>query len=118
MNTSGNVVAVLAVVLACLAASAAPTSAAPGGAGVVAVFEGNEIDLTLGWGNATACLDRGASEVVECFSTEEELLERVAEIDKGPAATSSWCSGYLASYDGTNYTGSVLTSATATSGST
>jgi hypothetical protein len=50
----------------------------------------------------------GAAEVVECFSTENELLERVAEIDKGSAATSSWCSGYLALYDGTNYTGSVL----------
>jgi hypothetical protein len=59
MDTSGNIAAVLAVVVACLAALAAPAAATPGGTGVVAVFEGNEIDLASGWGDATACLDGG-----------------------------------------------------------
>lgn len=51
-----------------------------------ALFEGNEIDLADGWGEATACMVWRAVGVVECFRTTDALAEREAEIADGIAA--------------------------------
>jgi len=77
----------------------------------VALFEGKEIQLADGWGEATACLIDGNADVVECFRTEEELKARIVQLERtqgSQLSVQSWCSGYLSLYDGTNYSGSVL----------
>ena len=82
-----------------------------------AMFEGWVIDLTEGWGDATACLVWDSDTMMECFRSEAELLEWVSHLEatakdqakaRGPAALSSTCSSSLRLYDGTNYSGSVL----------
>lgn len=75
----------------------------------VAVFEGTEIDLTDGWGDARACLVLPAT--VQCFRTIEELNAAEARLDVGDSrlvSTSATCSTALRLYDGTYQTGSVL----------
>jgi hypothetical protein len=92
-----------------------PASAIERIKGETAVFEGREINLADDWGEATACLIWNDAGVVECFRTEEVLDARVAQIEQGlgldvgsESGRSSWCSGYIRLYDGTNYTGSLL----------
>jgi hypothetical protein len=75
----------------------------------VAVFEGTEIDLTYGWGDARACLVLTA--MVQCFRTIEELNaaeESLAGGDSGIISPAATCSTALRLYDGTYQTGSVL----------
>jgi len=73
----------------------------------VAFFEGKEIQLADGWGEATACLVDGNAEVVECFRTEAQLKARIVQLERTQGTqlgVQSSCSGYLSLYDGTNYT--------------
>ncbi|MGH9164916.1 MAG: hypothetical protein ACRDZW_05310 [Acidimicrobiales bacterium] len=46
----------------------------------VALFDGKEIDLAEGWGEAQACMVWRAAGAVECFRSSAELVEREAEI--------------------------------------
>jgi hypothetical protein len=80
-----------------------------------AILDGEIFDLAQSWGEARACVVWASDEIVECFSTEAEL---VAQTTKGkehgppdaesPARASSTCSSPLKLYDGTAYTGSAL----------
>jgi len=80
----------------------------------VAMFEGRRIDLRDGWGEAEACADWGRSQTIECFRSEEELLQRAAELGMTGqgntllASSSSTCPSALRLYDGLSYTSSVL----------
>lgn len=84
----------------------------------VALFEGKEINLAEGWGEATACLIWNEIDISECFRTEAAMDARIAALEAQQASTggfgdgvvvaSSTCSGYLRLYDGTSYTGAVL----------
>lgn len=80
----------------------------------IATFEGRRIDLRDGWGEAEACADWGRSQTVECFRSEDELLQRAAELSMTGqsntllASSSSTCPSALKLYDGLSYTGSVL----------
>lgn len=90
------------------------------GSAVDAVFEGQPIDLTQGWGEAQACLYwPEATNLVECFRTEAEMDTRFAELQAeqypvvvklshGVGTAVSTCSGYVRLYDGTGYGTPVL----------
>lgn len=82
--------------------------------GQIAFFEGSQINLSAGWGDAQACLiweDRG---ITECFRTEGELQARLATLEQATAGpdgmetVTSSCSSATALYDGIAYGGSVL----------
>lgn len=116
-----------------LAPSAVGATSAPvdGDDGVLATFEGGTIDLSAGWGEATACwADRSA---VRCYRTEREM--DAAEVTQAVTALQSAglrgttavhvpshsipsphrrvsCSTTLRLYSSTSYTGSVLAIAT------
>lgn len=95
------------------ALASAPTSS--GGDPSRAVFEGETIDLAMGWGAAAACAELGVS--VECFRTEEALLaahpylvranELVAQSAESAAAASS-CASSLRLYRLTGHSGGAL----------
>jgi hypothetical protein len=99
----------------------APTPASAGSVPVqvadgppLALFEGNLIDLTQGWGEAQACMVWSGG--VECFRSAEEMSQREAEIQGGggtlaPASTASMsvsCSSPLRLYEHTWYGGREL----------
>lgn len=91
------------------ASSGLPEDREPG----VATFEGRLIDLREGWGEARACADWGRNQMVECFRSEEALLQRAGELGlAGETSTmvtsSSTCPSALRLYDGLSYTGSTL----------
>ena len=77
-------------------------------------FEGHTIDLSEGWGDAAACAEFG--DVVDCYRTEDELLDvhpdlvsEAAMADgAGPQALASSCSTTLRLYRDTGFSGSVL----------
>ncbi|MEZ5176670.1 MAG: hypothetical protein R2823_10805 [Acidimicrobiia bacterium] len=97
------------VVVAPVGATEADTT----GASVDALFEGELLDLGVDWGEATACLIWDDVNVAECFRTEAEMDERIAELEKEldlgeGSARASQCSGDVRLYDGVVYTGSVL----------
>lgn len=101
-------------ILILLAAGGLP-SAAQGltDAGVIAEFEGTQIDLTQGWGEARACLVLAST--TQCFRTIDELTvaeRRLAEGNGGTISLAATCSTALRLYDGTYQTGSVLSIAT------
>jgi hypothetical protein len=81
-----------------------------------ASFEGKVIDLSLGWGEAKACIELG--DHTECFRTEKQMtdahpdsLDSKSQIaSTGEAQTlSAVCSSSLRLYNGTSYGGTVLT---------
>jgi hypothetical protein len=90
-----------------------------------ALFEGNVIDLARGWGPAKACVVTETS--TRCFRSEAQMNRFVAARHKDagpsggsagfrasgalPAAASTNCSSAIRLYDGTSYTGSVLSTA-------
>ena len=109
-------VVVVAVLVVTALVVVAPVGASEGwstGANVEsdALFEGRPIDLSSGWGDATACLIWDEVGVRECFRTEAEMDVRVAELE-GKLVESglkaSQCSSSVRLYDGVVYTGSVL----------
>jgi len=80
--------------------------------GVIASFEGRQIVLSEGWGDAHACVV--APDGVRCYRSEREMdaaegaeLEQAAAAAGGVAALTA-CSSSVRLYDGTSYTGSVL----------
>lgn len=85
---------------------------------VVATFEGEQIDLSEGWGEAQACLIWNDFGVSECFRSEAEMDERIAELEEANGKSplvgdpvlsgGSTCSGSLRLYDGTSYSSPVL----------
>ncbi len=100
-----------------VAAVGSGASAAPGdAAGVVAVFEGNKLDLAQSWGEAEACFVWQEQGVEQCFRTEAEMDETIARLDavagsiepRNRDVLASTCSGYLRLYDATSYGSPVL----------
>jgi len=73
-----------------------------------AIFEGEPIDLTEGWGEAQACLVSAGG--VECFRTIAELDAAEKLLADGAKAVT--CSTPLRLYNGTYRTGTVLSVAT------
>ena len=72
---------------------------------VIAAFDGGWIDLTKGWGEATACSSDGASTV--CFHTEAEMDQTMNASLRGPMPLAS-CSSSLRLYRSTGFAGGVL----------
>lgn len=99
-----------------LPAAAAPVRPAPSGS--LATFEGHQIDLAQGWGEATACAVTDAG--TKCYRTEAEMDATIATSSpatatvaaSGAATTASTCSSSLRLYDGTSFTGTVLSLST------
>lgn len=89
------------------AQTTAPTEVGP----PRAIFEGEPLDLSRGWGDAAACL---VSEVgVNCFRSEAELDEYMkSSAGEAGMAAAATCSTPLRLYDGTYRTGSMLAVAT------
>ncbi len=113
----------MALLVAISAISSTPGGLAEGLSrtdGATAVFEGEVINLAAGWGEANACLIWQDVGVSECFRTEREMDDRIAELETRGAASASaiggggvvtaglTCSGYLRLYDGTWYGSPVL----------
>lgn len=80
----------------------------------LAKFEGQTLDLSKSWGDATACW---ADEfgVAECFRTEKELersIDRagldIARPSEAEGLRAASCNSYLSVYSGTWYNGYVL----------
>jgi hypothetical protein len=85
-------------------ASTSESSASTSSAAQIATFEGTTFDMTRGWGLATACnvTDNGTA----CYRTEAEMNKAV---DRAPGAgRAANCSSALRLYDGTGYTGQVI----------
>jgi hypothetical protein len=78
----------------------------------VALFEGTQIDLSKGWGEARACLVAHAAGVVECFRDQAGLLAREsqlqAEISASPTIAATTCSSPLRLYADSSYGGREL----------
>jgi hypothetical protein len=99
-----------------LAAAAAPVRPAPSGS--LATFEGHQIDLTQGWGGATACAVTDAG--TTCYRSEAEMDAAIAAPTEATSAgearwttaAASACSSSLRLYDGTSFTGTVLSLST------
>jgi len=79
--------------------------------GVIASFEGQQIDLSKDWGDAQACVI--APDGARCYRTEREM--DAAEGDPAAQAAPSGgvvalaaCSSSVRLYDGTSYSGNVL----------
>lgn len=96
---------------------AVPTYAAPaanGSGGVTATFEGGAIDLAEDWGDARACSISATGAV--CYRSEAEmdteLAASKAALGGGEVAPLSSCSTSLRLYDGTSYTGQVVSIST------
>lgn len=71
----------------------------------IASFDGGWIDLTKGWGKATACSSDGLSTV--CFRTEAEMDRTMDSTLSGPVTLAS-CSSSLRLYRSTGFAGGVL----------
>ena len=55
---------------------------------VIASFDGGWIDLTKGWGEATACWSKGES--TACFRTEAEMDRTMNARSNGPTVRRLW----------------------------
>lgn len=76
-------------------------------AGVIARFEGKEIDLSEGWGEARACVI--APNGARCYRTETELDSAEGPMpEPGGPVPFAECSSKLRLYDGISYGGAVL----------
>jgi hypothetical protein len=103
---AAGLIAAVVAAMTLAGAAAAGQASSPS----LAVFEGKQIDLSLGWGEAQACLvDRGAG-VVECFRDRAGLLAREADLDAAaaPASVLASCSGPLRLFADSNYGGREL----------
>jgi hypothetical protein len=68
--------AALLVLLGAVATGSASTSRAGSGTNATALFEGEYVDLSSGWGAARACLVAESVGLVECFRTRTQMLAR------------------------------------------
>ena len=103
----------LTVAAVCAAQACALPANALSSSRALATFEGHTIDLSLGWGDAHACMvdDMG----VTCFRSEQAMDQVQVAINArtqlasvAPAVALSLCSTALRLYDGTSFSGSVL----------
>jgi hypothetical protein len=109
-------VLIVGVAMLMAAVAGGASAAQPEAAGVVAVFEGETLDLARSWDDANACLVWQQKGITECFRTEAEMDTRIAALDTasvsaksgGGGTTASTCSGYLRLYDATSYGSPVL----------
>ena len=62
---------------------AATTTSPPQSPPSVAVFEGDLIDLSQGWGEAQACLVAQNARVIECFRDRAGLQARETQLQAG-----------------------------------
>lgn len=111
---------VILVVLAVVAVGMAiPVGASAGTrAGSVprtgALFEGRLVDLSVDWGEASACLIWDEVGVRECLRSEAEMDRRITELENQPGfgaiapTQAAQCSGSVRLYDAMLYTGQVL----------
>ncbi|MEO6126561.1 MAG: hypothetical protein ABIR32_22900 [Ilumatobacteraceae bacterium] len=113
LNRRALVAACALLAVSPLPAAAAPVRPAPSGS--LATFEGHQIDLAQGWGEATACAvtDTGTT----CYRSEAEMdaatkTPTPATSTAEASATASACSSSLRLYDGTSFTGTVLSVST------
>jgi hypothetical protein len=100
---------ILAVVSASgFAADTTPPSHLP----TVAVFEGKQLDLSKGWGDARACVVARTAGVVECFRDQAGLLARESELQTqiaaSPEIAAASCSSPLRLYADASYGGREL----------
>ncbi|HEY4332731.1 MAG TPA: hypothetical protein VGM78_09180 [Ilumatobacteraceae bacterium] len=85
---------------------AAAGATPPVPAAVVATFEGHRIDLSKGWGAATACTTDGIT--TSCYRTQAQMDAARPAAEARAAAATSTCSSSLKLYSGVYLTGSVL----------
>lgn len=92
-----------------LAASESPT---PPSSPSIAMFEGKQIDLSKGWGDAQACLVYRGAGVVECFRDRAGLASREhqldAQISSAPVIAATTCSTPLRLFADASYGGREL----------
>lgn len=114
-----NLIAFGTVALVAVATSILPPSSqalAQASTPKSATFDGRLIDLSKGWGEAAACNTDGRS--TRCFRTEAEMDQSLAEehskTSPSPADSTllAACSTGLRLYDGSSFTGTVLTVST------
>lgn len=102
-----------------LATLVVPTALASGGTGPpaasspsIALFEGKQIDLSQGWGEAKACLVYQQGGIVECFRDRAGLQAREAQLATSsvlsPASALAACSSPLRLYADIYYGGREL----------
>jgi hypothetical protein len=108
--------ALVLISVATMGALVAGTETSAAGRGTRAWYGDHWIDLARDWETATACSvgDDGAF----CFATEAELdaylasTTSAAAVAAGPVTLALSCSSTLRLYDGTSYTGSLLSLST------
>lgn len=106
-------IVMVAVFLAVLPATGlADGTPPPQGPPTLALFEGKQIDLSKGWGDARACLVAYAAGVVECFRDQAGLSARESQLDAQIAASpdiaATSCSSPLRLYADASYGGREL----------
>lgn len=99
------------IVCACVVPASGVLAADTPEAGTIASFEGRQIDLSEGWGDARACAVTGDG--VRCYRTEREMDAAEGARAEPEAAAFGMtaltaCSSAVRLYDGTSYAGSVL----------
>jgi hypothetical protein len=103
--------AVAAIFLAVLPASglAGASQPTPPASPSLALFEGKQIDLSKGWGDARACLVYQGAGIVECFRDQAGLLAREAQLQTQIAdAPATTCSSPLRLFADASYGGREL----------
>ena len=106
-------VALAAIFLAVLPASGlADGNQPPADSPSLALFEGKQIDLSKGWGDARACLVAPGGGFVECFRDQAGLLAREsvlhAQIASSPDIAATSCSSPLRLFADASYGGREL----------
>jgi hypothetical protein len=110
------IIATVVAVAACIGTTHIPYAAAANGGASIATFEGRQIDLRKGWGNATACTSDGV--FTTCFRTEAQLDQYLGESSVAARSAldgfgiESVCSTALKLYTGASFGGSVLSLST------
>lgn len=78
----------------------------------IATFEGHQIDLSKGWGDAHACLVARSAGIVECFSDQASLQARESllqtQFASSPDVAAATCSTPLRLYADSSYGGREL----------
>jgi hypothetical protein len=113
MHRSFATAALAALVLALTpAATQARTVSASGASQSVAIFEGGQIDLSHGWGDAKACVVHDGGNTVECFRDRASLLVREDQLQSrtaaAPTTATTTCSTPLRLFADSNYGGREL----------
>jgi hypothetical protein len=103
------VLAALAVSLLSTTAGLARTMSPPAtSSNSVALFEGGQIDLSQGWGDAQACLVDHAAGDIECFRNRADLYARESQFETNAASPAITCSTPLRLFADASYGGREL----------